>query len=220
MNNNNSREHWILTKWNVLFGIACLFMIAVIGYVQYQRNNLARDNVKVSAQVDYWQSKLDKLIAKNNRVIYLPKAGDVHLTSSQAKSVEWLSSFFTQITTFDNTTAYATNYRLAKRSIHDSQFYDTFMTAPVDKSGSSTVVATNLKLKNVRTQVIVTGSDTYQVVVTYIPYHAMSDLYQESSLTTLTQIFNVKGVAGDYSQMQIDNDMLPNGVTVKASAVE
>lgn len=219
-NNNNSHEHWILTKWNVLFGIVCLVMIAVIGYVRYQRNNLVRDNVKVSEQVDNWQSKLDKLIAKNNRIIYLPKAGNVNLTSSQAKSVEWLSSFFTQITTFNNATAYATNYRLAQQSIHDSQFYDTFMTAPVDKSGNSTVVATNLKLKNVRTQVIVTGPDTYQVVVTYIPYHAMSDLYQESSLTTLTQIFNAKGVAGNYSQMQIDNDMLPNGVSVKANEVE
>jgi hypothetical protein len=220
MTKDDSREHWILTKWNVLFGVVCLIMIAVIGYTQYQRQGLERDNVKVSAQVDHWQSKLDKLVAKNRRVIYLPKAGDVNLTATQAKSVEWLSSFFTQITTFDNTTAYATNYRLAKRSVHDSQFYDTFMTAPVDNSGSSTVVATNLKLKNVRTQVIVTGSDTYQVVVTYIPYHAMSDLYQESSLTTLTQIFNVKGTAGNYSQMRIDNDMLPNGVTVKANSVE
>ena len=220
MTKEKVHEHWILTKWNILFGFICLIMIAVIGYVQYQRQSLVRDNVEISSKIDNVQSKLNKLIVKNKRIIYLPKAGDVNLTNSQAKSVEWLSSFFTQITTFDNTTAYATNYRLAKRSVHDSKFYDTFMTAPVDKSGSSTVVATNLKLKNIRTQVIVTGPDTYQVVVTYIPYHAMSDLYQESSLTTLTQIFNVKGTAGDYSQMSIDNEMLPNGVTVTASSVE
>lgn len=219
-NNEIANEHWLLTKWNVLFAVVCLIGVGVISYVQYQRIITIRDQKAVSAQVDKWQTKLDKLTTKNSRIIYLPKAGDINLTESQTKSIKWLSSFFTQITTFSNPTAYASNYRLAQRTVHDDQFFSTFMTKPVDQNNNSTVVSTNLKLKNVRTQVIVTGADTYQVVVTYIPYHALSDLYQESSLTTLTQIFNVKGTAGNYSEMRLDTNMLPNTTIVKAGDIE
>lgn len=217
---SNNKHAGLAISGNIVYGVVLLALAVLIGYLQIQATQLNRADTVAAASLSKWQNKLDKLQQRNDRIVYLPKAGDVNLSNTQVKTVQELSSLFTQLTTFNNSTTYATNYKYAKSIVNDSSFFDDFLLNPVDDSGHSIVSASNLKMKNVRTQVVVTGDNTYRVAVTYIPYHAASDLYQESSLTTLTQIFNVTGSVGDYSKMSIDTTMQPNSMVVKAGDIE
>ena len=81
--------------------------------------------------------------------------------------------------------------------------------APYDH-GTPVVEAQNIKMKNVRTQVLVTGPQAYTVIVTYIPYHSHSDLYQQKKLETRSRIYYVKGTANNWVQVEEAQDMEPN----------
>lgn len=198
---------WFVTKGNVTLVLVCA---ALLGSILVFNNKTAKIKAKDATTVrniKHLQNKLDQLLAKNERTIYMPKPGDVNLTATQIKTVKWLTSFFSQITTFDNPTAYHTNYDLAKRNMKDAQFFKDFMTPPDNTQGNSNVLLSNIKLSNVRTQVLVMGPEKYQVITTYIPYHNTSDLYQRDKLTTLSQAFDIEGTIGNFTTARINKDI-------------
>lgn len=213
------KKNWLFTKDNILWLVTCLVLGAVIGGIVYAKNQVVEQNHQQEKQLANLNHKLDRLQAKNDRVIYLPKPGDLNLSSSQVKSVSWLTQFFNRMTTFDNRTTYRTNYDYAKEHVHDKTFFRDFLSNPTDDEGGSLIDATNIKMEAVRTQVIVTGDDSYQVIVTYVPYHASSDLYQRNKLQTMSQVFDVKGQPGDYSQMKLNDEVITNGRVVTVGSL-
>lgn len=217
----DSEEHWILTPSNIIWFVVTVLLFGVAGGFWYQANHYKKLDVSMSKQVNKLQSQVDKLTAKNSRTIYLPKAGDVKMSSEQEKSVQYLSDFFSKVTDFSSQVGYNTNYQMAKRAgIHDPKFWSGFMESPYDKDGTPVVSAENIRLKNVRTQTIVTGPDTYIVTATYIPYHNTSDLYQEKSLETRTYVFDVQGKVGNWTKMQLMTNVDMDAQSILAGDLE
>lgn len=207
--------------WNWVWLLVMLVGVGVsFGFHQKAQAYKYRAH-QVSQQAAYWQNKVNKLEAKNNRIIYLPKHGDIHLTNEQTKSVQFLMSFASQITNFDGQTDYNTNYRYAKTvGIHDPKFWSDFMQSPYDNDHNPVIKLENLRLSNVRTQVIVTGDNTYIVLATYIPYHNTSDLYQKKHLRTQTYVFDVQGQKGNWTKFQLMPGMNSNEEVVNAGDLE
>lgn len=207
--------------WNWVW-LAVIVVMMVVSYGMHQKSQAYLMKAhQLSQQTSYWQAKVNKLEARNNRTIYLPKHGDAHLSKQQAQSVQFLTSFVAQVTTFDGQTDYNTNYRYAKTvGIHDPKFWSNFMQPPYDKDHNPIVNMTNIKLTNVRTQVLVTGDNTYIVVATYIPYHNSSDLYQKRHLQTQTYVFDVQGQKGNWTKFQLIQDMNVNEQIIKAGDLE
>lgn len=218
---SNKKEHWLLTGPNIVWAVVVILLFCFAGYMQVQANHYKALDQATSKQVKSWQKWLDALTAKNNRTIYLPKPGNVHMTKDQQQSVQFLNKFFADMTTFTSQVAYNTNYREAKRAgIHDDAFWTKFMEAPYDRDGTPIVSAENIRMKNVRTQVIITGDDSYIVTATYIPYHNSSDLYQEDKLETRTYVFDVQGHVGDWSKMQLMQNIDMNAQIIQAGDLE
>lgn len=215
------KEHWLLTGPNIAWAIVVLILFGVAVFTQQQANHYKTLDQSMSRQAKSWQKRVDEITAKNNRTIYLPKPGNVHMTKDQQKSVQFLNGFFGDITTFTSQVAYNTNYREAKKAgIHDNDFWTKFMEAPYDKDGTPIVSSENIRMKNVRTQVIVTGDDSYIVTATYIPYHNSSDLYQESKLETRTYVFDVQGHVGNWTKMRLMQNIDMNAQIIQAGDLE
>ena len=212
---------WLMTTDNIIWAVVLILMFMVAGITQWRTNVIKQNDRQLNVTLATWKDKLSNLEAKNSRTIYLPKAGNVNLTSEQRKSITFLNSFFAQVTTFTSQTSYETNYQMAKNSgIHDKEFWNGFLEPPVDRDGMKIVDAENVRMKNIRTQVIVTGKDTYLVTATYIPYHNESDLYQERKLQTRTYVFDVQGQVGNWSKMRLMKDIDMNAQTVTAGELE
>lgn len=211
---------WLFNKSNLVWLVICLIFAGAIGFLQYRIKMIQnQDNAQVK-MMHKWQSKVDALVSKNNRVIYLPKSGDLQLTKTQEASVTQLTELFSRITDFNSSTGYGTAYRYAKSIVKDQGFFQNYLTNPVDSNGQSVVDGTNLKFRNIRTQVLVTGKDTYTVIVTYVPYHSHSDLYQQSKLETQSQIFYLQGTPGNWTKCQVASDMEPNTTIYRVHDIE
>lgn len=202
-------EPWLLNKINIIVGAVSVLLLLIAFGLHMSNMKHLQTVVAQNKVISKKKAQLDKLQARNDRVIYLPKAGDVNITPEQEKSIQFLNSFFTRITTYRGQTAYDTNYRFAKQAgIKDKRFFDSYLNQPYSH-GIGIVKASNVLMDNVRTQVIVTGKDSYTVLVTYIPYHNSSDLYQRKSLKTLTNVFDVQGKPGNWTKMQPISDIKP-----------
>lgn len=213
-------EPWLFNRGNLIFLAVVIVFAGWIGWLQYRTHMIQAQDAKQVKLMHKWQNKVDALVEKNDRTIYLPKAGDAHLTKTQQQGITQLTQLFVKITNFNNPTGYQTAYNYAKSIVSDQSFFDNFLTAPKDKDGGNVVTGTNIKLSNVRTEVLVTGSDTYTVIVTYIPYHAHSDLYQRQKLQTRSRIFNVQGTPGHWTKCEQATDMDPNAITYHVSDIE
>lgn len=218
---SQKKEHWLLTGPNIIWAVAVVALFGAAAWIGHNANQYRAKDSALSRQVKLWQKRVDAITAKNSRTVYLPKPGNVHMTKDQQKSVQFLSSFFADMTTFTSQVAYNTNYKEAKQAgIHDSEFWSKFMEAPYDKDGTPIVSAENIRLKNVRTQVIVTGDNSYIVTATYIPYHNSSDLYQEPKLETRTYVFEVQGSVGNWSKMRLMQNVDMNAQVIQAGDLE
>ena len=215
------RPHWLLTRGNIIWAMVVVILSGVAVGLHMRGNHYKDLDQTAAVNAKIWRDRVDTLITKNARTIYLPKSGDVKMSKDQEKSVRFLSQFFAQITDFSSQTGYNTNYRLAKSSgIHDPAFWNKFMEAPYDKNGNGIVDAENIKMKNVRVQTIVTGPDSYIVTSTYIPYHNSSDLYQESHLQTRTYVFDVQGHVGNWKKFQLMPNMDMDAQEIRAGDLE
>lgn len=218
---SQKKEHWLLTGPNIIWAVAVIVLFGAAAWIGHNANQYRAKDLALSRQVKLWQKRVDAITAKNSRTIYLPKPGNVHMTKDQQKSVQFLSSFFADMTTFTSQVAYNTNYKEAKQAgIYDSEFWSKFMEAPYDKDGTPIVSAENIRLKNVRTQVIVTGDNSYIVTATYIPYHNSSDLYQEPKLETRTYVFEVQGSVGNWTKMRLMQNIDMNAQVIQAGDLE
>lgn len=218
---SQKKEHWLLTGPNIIWAVAVIALFGAAVWIGHNANQYRTKDLALSRQVKLWQKRVDAITAKNSRTIYLPKPGNVHMTKDQQNSVQFLSKFFADMTTFTSQVAYNTNYKEAKQAgIHDSEFWSKFMEAPYDKDGTPIVSAENIRLKNVRTQVIVTGDNSYIVTATYIPYHNSSDLYQEPKLETRTYVFEVQGSVGNWTKMRLMQNVDMNAQVVQAGDLE
>ena len=210
-------KRYLFTKSNMVFVAVVLVLLGVIGYNYHLLLDAEKKQDSLKSELKVWQRKVDKVIAKSNTVVYLPKSGDINLSDSQVESVQFLTDFFSRITTFSNSTAYATNYRMVKKHVDDSSFFENFMNSPTSDDGKDVVKMQNLYMKNEQVVVLVTGEDTYQVFVTYVPYHASSDLYQESKLYTVTRVFDVQGSNDKFTKMSLNNNFATDGLRIKVS---
>lgn len=206
---NEDEGHWLFNRSNMIWLISLLVLGGVWGGLYHSVQVHRTQNVQVAKQVKLWQGRVDRLRAKNDRTIYLPKPGDVNLSPEQVKAVENLTSLFTQMTTFTGQTEYNSNFQLAKQQIKDQQFFTKYWQSPYDH-GVPVVEAQNIRMKNIRTQVLITGPQAYTVIVTYIPYHSHSDLYQQKKLQTRSRIYYVKGTPYHWTHVEEAQDMQPN----------
>lgn len=194
---------------NVFCWLVIILLLGTWGGLYYVAHQYQQQNIQLVKQNRLWQDKLDHLRSKNERTIYLPKAGDAKLSHGQVEAIKDLTSLFSRLTTFGSQHEYNQNYQMAKHEIENPEFFRKYWQAPYDH-GTPVVEAQNIKMKNVRTQVLVTGPQTYTVIVTYIPYHSHSDLYQQKKLETRSRIYYVKGTANNWVQVEEAQDMEPN----------
>lgn len=205
-------EHYIFNKTNLLYVLFLAVILGASGFEYYKTLDVKAKNDVLVNKANKLQTKLDKLTAQNNQIVYVPRVGDADLSKNQVKMIEFLTKFFSRVTTFSTSTEYKTNYDYAKSVIHDQAFFDQFMNAPV-ADGVDRVKAQNIKMKCEQVQVIITGDDSYQVFVTYVPYHNSSDLYQESKLYTLTKVFDVQGDVSNITKMALNTDFIDNALS-------
>lgn len=186
-------------------------MIAVgLGvFFTIQRENYDHKYQQAERQLVKLNAKVDTLKQKNAKVIYYPKAGNANLSGGQLQSVKWLANFFTQATTFTKSSEYLAAYNLARQHISDEDFYSKFMSAP-STNGVDNVSASGLRMQNIATQVLVVGPNTYEVYLSYVPYHSASDLYQKNKLDVSLRVFLVQGTGTYFNKVTlVDNLIAP-----------
>ena len=186
-------------------------MIAVgLGvFFTIQRENYDHKYQQAERQLVKLNAKVDTLKQKNAKVIYYPKAGNANLSGGQLQSVKWLVNFFTQATTFTKSSEYLATYNLARQHISDEDFYSKFMSAP-STNGVDNVSASGLRMQNIATQVLVVGPNTYEVYLSYVPYHSASDLYQKNKLDVSLRVFLVQGTGTYFNKVTlVDNLIAP-----------
>lgn len=207
-----NKERYLFNRNNLLYVLFLVAILGVSGYEYYKTTEVKTKNEVLVNKSSKLQYKLDKLTKQNNQIVYVPRVGDANLSKNQVKMIKFLTKFFAQMTTFSTSTEYKTNYNYAKSIINDQAFFDQFMNAPV-VDGVNRIKAQNIKMKSEQVQVVITGDNSYQVFVTYVPYHNSSDLYQESELYTMTKVFDVQGTKSNITKMALNTDFVDNSLS-------
>ena len=207
-----NNERYLFNRNNLLYLLFLVFILGASGYEYYKTAEVKTKNDALVNKSSKLQYKLDKLTEQNSQIVYVPRVGDANLSKNQVEMIEFLTKFFARITTFSTSTEYKTNYDYAKSIINDQAFFDQFMNTPV-ADGVDRIKAQNIKMKSEQIQVVITGDDSYQVFVTYVPYHNSSDLYQESKLYTMTKVFDVQGTKSNITKMALNTDFIDNSLS-------
>ena len=206
MHEHDENEPWLLNSANLWVTLIAVVAIVVglgsAGWVHH----LHQKDSQVVNQIGQWSTRNKELVAKQRATIYLPKPGNVNLTTGQVVGVKQLYELGNRMTTFEDQATYNKTYRWAKSIVSDKNLFDTFLTSPTT-DGINNIEALNLRMKSERVLVEVLGPQDYRLWMTYVPYHNTSDLYQENKLVTKTTVLDVHGRKNHWDKMTINNDL-------------
>lgn len=198
----------IVTKGNLVWAGLMMVLLIVWLVLMYQTMNLKTEHDNQVTFNQDWEMQLDAVKTKESQTLYLPSAKVMKITPEQEHGIYWLHDFFDKITTFDDTTTYTIGYQYAKAHVQDDTLYREFLPKPADR-GEDDNSQTRTEWRNLKTQTLVTGPNTYLVGVTYQTRKLDSSFnaHHQRAAKTVTKWFTCQGQKQIWNKVELAKDI-------------
>lgn len=198
----------IVTKGNLVWAGLMIVLLIVWLVLMYQTMNLKTEHDNQVTFNQDWEMQLDAVKTKESQTLYLPSAKVMKITPEQERGIYWLHDFFDKITTFDDTTTYTIGYQYAKAHVQDDTLYREFLPKPADR-GEDDNSQTRTEWRNLKTQTLVTGPNTYLVGVTYQTrkLDGSFNAHHQRAAKTVTKWFTCQGQKQIWNKVELAKDI-------------